>query len=289
MNLFATVAIIAAASTGLAPQDQAQSPLQRFSAARPDLEQKFANAQYKEIIEMLEGIIPSEMPEVQKDPQNPQVQMRSLAELAYYQDMHAYMGRALVMSGDLEQSIASFQKAKEISELKGRETEEFLSPHIQGWEAAIERSKNRLVEIDTLAKTRAELEAKKRLTSAEKKQLEVLKRNALGIEYEANTCKENIAKGPSAIEQIKQTIKNEKEASGRFALAIGGIEETMENEKEMVSSSFGGDKAKYVASVIDTKENLDSLPTRDDKIKFLNRLLFLDPNNKTVQQQLDLV
>jgi len=292
MNFLATVAIIAIAGSGLMSQEQeqAQTPVQRFNAAKAELEKYFANAQYKETVKLLEGIIPAEVPEVKKDEQDPNVLVRSLIELGFFQDMHSNLGRALVMSGNIEQSIESFQKAKSIAELKLKGTEGFLNLQMQGWEQSIEHSKKRLADIETLMKTKAELEAKNRRNSEERKQLEVLKENTLSLEYEASVCKDNITKGPQAIAQMSDLLKKEREDSTKWSPVIAGLEETLKNEREMISSpSFGGDKAKYVASVIDTKTNLDEQPTREDKIKFLNRLAFLDPNNKTVQQQLALV
>jgi len=289
MNLLATAAIIAIACPGLFSQEQPQTPAQRFQAAKPELEKLLANAEYKEAVKLLEGIIPSEIPEVKSDPADPTKLLQSLTELGHYQDMNAYMGRALVMSGNIEQSIESFQKAKVTAELKSKETENFVNSQIQAWEQAIERSKTRLTEIDTLFKTRDELEAKKKRSSEEKKQLQALKDNTLGLEYEANVCKDNISKGPAAIAQMSGALEKEKEDSARFAPVIVGLEEALASEKEMIASNFGGDKVKYVASVIDNKENLTSQPTRDDKIKFLNRLLFLDPSNSTVKQQLALL
>jgi hypothetical protein len=145
------------------------------------------------------------------------------------------------------------------------------------------------VEIETLMKTKSELEAKKRRTSAEKKQLDILKENTLSLEYEATVCKDNISKGPAAIAQMNAALEKEKEDSARFSPVISGLEEDIESEREIISREFNGDKAKYVESVIATPENLGGMRTKDDKIKFLNRLLFLDPNNKTVQQHLALL
>ena len=289
MNFLATAAIIAIAGLGLMSQDQAQTPAQRFLSAMPELEKYFTAAQYTDAIKLLEDLTPSEAPEVKKDPQDPNVLLRSLFELGIYQDMNAYMGRALVMAGKIEQSISSFQKAKDIAELKAKETEGFVNLQIQGWEAAIEHAKTRLQEIETLMKTKEELEAKTKKTSNEKKQLEALKQNTLALEYETNTHKDNISRGPAAIAQMKNALEKEKEDSARFAPVIASLEEALKSERETISSTFGGDKAKYVASVIDTKANLEEQPTKDDKIKLLNRLAFLDPNNKIVQQQLALL
>jgi len=290
MKFLATAAIIAVAGSGLISQDQPQTAAQRFNAASSELGKYFANAQYNEAVKLLEGIIPSEVPEVKRDPQDPNVLLRSLVELGLFQDMHASMGRALVMSGKIEQSIESFNKAKDIAELKSKETEGFVNMQIQGWETAIEHAKGRLVEIETLMKTKEELEAKKKRTSQEKKQLEALKENTLSLEYEANVCKDNISKGPAAIAQMNSILAKEKEDSAKFAPVIAGLQEVLKSEQDMISAApFAGDKAKYVASVVDTKANLENQPTREDKIKFLNRLAFLDPNNKTVQQQLALL
>jgi tetratricopeptide (TPR) repeat protein len=289
MNFLATAAIIAITSSGLMPQDQAQTPPQRFSNARAELERHFASTQYKEVIKLLEGIIPSEVPEVKKDPQDPGVLVNSLIELGLYQDMHSYMGRALVMNGNIERSLDSFQKAKDIAELKTKDTEDLVNTQVQMWTQAIEHAKKRLADIETLMKTKEDLEAKRRRTSEERKQLDAIKENMLGLEYEASVCKENISKGPIAIAQMNDALEKEKENAAMFAPVIAGLEETLKSENEMISANFGGDKAKYVASVVDTKENLEVLTSRDDKIKFLNRLLFLDSNNKTVQQQLALL
>ncbi|MDR2561546.1 MAG: hypothetical protein LBC63_07230 [Holophagales bacterium] len=290
MKFLATAAIIAVAGSGLMSQDQPQTATQRFSAASAELGKYFANAQYNEAVKLLEGIIPSEVPEVKRDPQDPNVLLRSLVDLGLVQDMHASMGRALVMSGKIEQSIESFNKAKDIAELKSKETEDFINAQIQGWETAIEHAKKRLADIETLMKTKEELEAKKKRTSEEKKQLKELTENALSLEYEANVCKDNISKGPAAIAQMNSILVKEKEDSAKFAPVIAGLEEVLKSEQDMIAAPpFSGDKAKYVASVIDTKANLENQPTREDKIKFLNRLTFLDPNNKTVQQQLALL
>jgi len=290
MNFLATAAIVAIAGSGLMSQEQAQTPMQRFNAAKAELEKQFASFQYKDAVKLLGGIIPSETPEVKKDPQDPNVLLRSLVELGNFQDMNAYMGRALVMSGNIEQSIESFQKAKGTAELKAKETEGFINSQIQGWEQTIEHSKKRIADIETLMKTKAELEAKNRRTSKEREQLQQLKDNTLAWEYETNICKDNISKGPAAIEQMSNFLKKEVEDSTKWAPVIAGLEETLKSEREMISSpSFGGDKAKYVASVIDNKDNLNEQPTKEDKIKFLNRLAFLDPSNKAVQQQLALL
>ena len=289
MTFLATAVIIAIASSGLASQDQPQTPVQRFAAAQSQLDKYLAALQPKEAIVLLESIIPSEVPEVQSDPQDPNILIRSLTELGFYQNMYAYLGRAQVLSGDIEKSLESFQKAQSIAETKAKGTEDLVNSQIEGWTQAIEHAKNRLKDIETLIKTKTDLEAKSKKSSEEKKTLKALQDNMLGLEYEANVCRENINKGPLAIEQMNNILKTEREDSGRFALVISGLQETLKNERDLITSNFGGDKAKYVASVVNTKENLENQKTQQDKMSFLNRLLHLDPANKDVQEQLALV
>jgi tetratricopeptide (TPR) repeat protein len=286
MNILRATAIISLAWVGLLSQEPVRTPPQLFLAAKPQLDSHFASHEYKEAVKLLEGIAPDSIPEIKKDPNDPSVLLRSLTEAGAIQDIHVYMGRARVLSGDIEKAIDSFKLARQIAELKTAETEGLVNSQVPAWTQAIEHAKNRLKDIETLMKTKEELEAKTRRNSQERKDLEQLRGSAADLDLEASICKENITRGPLAIDQMKNALQMEVDEVARFASIISDLEASINNEKELISTNFGGDKAKYVDSVINTKENLENQKTPQDKIGFLNRLLWLDPNSADVQKQL---
>lgn len=297
MKYLATAAIIAAASLGLSAQeqDQDQMLLQRFMAVQPQLEKHLAALQHKEAIKLLEDMLPNPIPEVEKNPEDPRVLMASLAEASAIQNMFVYMGRAQVLSGEIEKAIDSFKKANDIAEVKAVETEGLVNSQIQAWTRAVEQAEVRRKEIEEiLARKDAlekEIEGKRKLkTSREKiKEIDNINKDMPNLENQLKVCNQTIQSGPSAIKQMNESLAREKEDAGRFAPVVASLQESIKIEQEFISSNFGGDKSKYVTSVVNTKENLESQKTKQDKVSFLNRLLLLDPANKDVQQQLALL
>jgi len=298
MNLLNTAAVIALASAGLTAQTPGQSYTERFQAIQPELERLIASMDYKEAIEKIEAILPSTTPAFMKNPENPDVGMNSYQELLAIQSFHVYLGRAYVMFGDTEKAISNFKKAEEIAKLNAVEVEAMLTPLIEQWSAAVEFSKQQLVQREGVANAqeqletrKKEIESKRRQNNNDKQILAQIAENELKIQEYINNIpvwEANLERAPVAIEQLNGMINTAKEDITKFSPAIKGLEEDLQAEKDLIASRFNGDIPRYVTSVAETKENLDSLQSQADKVKFLNRLLFLDPKNVAAQKQLDI-
>jgi len=297
MNFLATAAIVAIAGSGLMSQDQdqAQTHMQRFIAVQPQLEKHLEALQHKEVIELLKGMIPDTIPDMEKNPEDPRVLRASLADITAIQSMFVYLGRAQVLSGEIEEAIDSFKKAQDIAEIKAAGTEDLINLQIQSMTQAMEQSKVRLQEIESAMTKKNELEkelegkTKLKINRQKVKDLEAMVKDVPNWENQIKICNQTIEKGPAAIQQMNEAISMEKANAGKFAPAIAGLEDSLKKEQEIISSDFGGDKAKYVSSVINAKGILEKQKTMQDKASFLNRLLVLDSANKDVQKQLALL
>ena len=299
MKFLNTTAIIAFAGAGLMAQAPAQSYADQFQAIQPELDKLIASMDYKEVIEKIGAILPSATPAFTKDPQNPGVGMNSYQELVSIQSFHVYLGRAYVMLGDTEKAISNFNKAEEIANTNAVEIEDVLTPLIAQWSAAADNSKQQLEQRDEVIKlkeqfegVKKEIEAKRRQNNDDKQRLAKIAENELKLQEYFNNVpvwEANLERAPAMVEQLNGFISVSKEDTTKFSPVIKGLEEDLQAEKDLIESKFGGDKARYVTSVVETKENLDNLQSQADKVKFLNRLLFLDTKNAAAQKQLDIL
>jgi hypothetical protein len=204
--------------------------------------------------------------------------------------MHTYLGRAYAMSGGFEKAIFNFQKSEEIAVLNATEIEDVIPPFIDYWNMIAANSKQ---EIEGAAKRMAEkkdLEAIKKPTKSQKETLANLEKNVVPyIQDNEPAWRDRVQRAPAVIEQLQGMLDASKMYPGRFTPVIDSIQNDINSEKEVIDSKFGGDKAKYVDSVLGTKGNIESLPTQADKLKFLYRLLHLDPQSEAVKKQIDIV
>jgi len=292
MRILNTVAVAALVCTGLTAQTPPiQSYVQQFNDVKAELDNLMASQQFKEAVEKIKAILPPVTPDFEKDPENPQVGINSYFGLNAIQSFHVYLGRALVMAGDVEGAISNFTKAEQIANQNAVDLDSVLSPIIESWTATVEQNKKALAEAaqtkEELEAEAKKLEAKARRNKAEEEKLTKLKESLALIEKNTAVWEENLKRAPAIIEQLNAMNNGAKEDTKRFEPAIAAMTNDLKAENELISSKFNGDKVKYVTSVAGTKDNFENL-NQADKVKFLNRLLFLDPKNAVAQKQLDI-
>jgi tetratricopeptide (TPR) repeat protein len=299
MKIFSTAAIIALAGTGLVAQSSA-SLAERFQNIHQEVGALMSAMNYSEAIKKLEAIIPATTPNFVKDPEDPSLAYNSFIELSALQDMYVSIGQAFVMNGETEKAIASFQKAEEIAGLIAGNVEEALAPLIENWNGVIPVLTKNLEDIGALKeektgieKQKAELEAKRRRTRDENRMLAAMTERLTllntvlpQLDEQVPAWEENLQRAPEMVDYFNQRIADAKENTTRFSPAIQGLQQDLNSENELITGRFNGNKTRYVDSVISTEANLASIQNNADKVKFLNRLLFLDPNNNDVKQHL---
>ena len=287
MKIVKAFAILAFAGVGFLAQ--AQSYVEQFSAAKPELERLMGSMQYREVIEKIQAILPTELPEFAKDPNDPQVGMNSYYDLGSIQDFHSILFRALYMSGDTQGAIDCLERARAIALNNAEEISGVVAPIIDRWSAAKQESNKSLEDIAPIKEQRelekGNLEAKQKRNRKENERLNALTAELESIDKDIAGWEDNQKRAPLAVEQLRGYAKSANEDAQSFARDIEVITGDLVAENQEIQNKFDNDPAKYVAAAVNPV-NLARLTNPREKVRFLNRLLFLDPQNEEVMEQI---
>jgi len=268
------IILIPALVSTLVAQDQAPPTLsQKAKAETPVINKLLADFDGKEALAKAEAMIPANKPEFDKS--SPAKGIASSSEYAALISIYTLAGKAAVAYGDWDKSVGYLRRAKEIAQENAAGTTIALAPAIDMWKKAESAGK---AYIEEGAARRKELQEKATRTESEEVELKNFK-----------THENNVKQGPVAVTQLQGILDGLKDDADHFDGPISGIEKSIKSEKDQIDSpQFKGDKIKYVNAVMNPS-NLESRATKADKISFVSRLLFLDPNNKKAQKQMDVL
>jgi hypothetical protein len=178
MKTLVRIAVIAFAGLGVLAQAQAQEYTNKLNAAKPKLDALMQSMKYGEAAETVRAMLPAEVPDFPKDPANPMAARNNFYEMGSLQDLHEYLYKALLASGDKEGAVACIKRAEEIAQRNAADTEEGLAPTIDSWATAVEVSTKNLEEAapikEQLEAAIAQLESKPK---RKKKEDEALAKN----------------------------------------------------------------------------------------------------------------
>jgi septal ring factor EnvC (AmiA/AmiB activator) len=308
MNMLKRIAIVAIAGfggfggvAGFGILAQAQEYTNKFNNAKREMDGLMQSMKYGDVVDKIRAIIPAEIPDFPRDPANPQAVVKGFYEMGSLQDFHDYLYRALLMSGDTEGAIACIKTAEEIAKRNAADTETGLAPTIESWSKAVGESTK---SIEEAAPIKEKLEAEKESLQAEKAQIEsmpkrkrahnqrlaaieadlaAIEADLAALAQDMAVWENNVKRAPATIDQLNGYIDTAKKDAAKFANDIKDMESDLAAEGDEIESKHGGSKAKYVAAVLRDASAKD----QKEKVRFLNRLLFLDPKNAAVKKQLD--
>jgi hypothetical protein len=285
MKTLVRIAVMAFAGLGVLAQ--AQEYTNKFNAAKRELDGLMESMKYVEVVKKVREILPAEIPVFPKDPADPRVGQTNHFEMGSLQDFHEYLYKALLASGDKEGAIACIKKAEEIAKLNAVDTEAALAPTIGVWSAAIEDSTKNMEEAapvkEQLEAEKSRLESMPKRKKADNKLLADVEADLASLANDMAVWENNLKTAPAVLNQLNRYIDTAKKDSVKFAQEIKDMESDLADERDVIDSKFKGDKAKYVAAAL---PNAGAMDTRE-KVRFLNRLLFLDPDSAAVRKQLD--
>jgi hypothetical protein len=281
---------------------QAQDFTGKFNAARPELDTLMQSMQYGEVTMKVREMFPEGIPDFPQDPANPHVALTNLGEMTSILALHDYLQRALFMSGRTEDAIACIKTIEEIAKKGAADTEAGLAPTIESQSAVIRESTANIDKVTPnkeqseadIAKLRTEqtqLESLKKRKKAEdqrlgaiKAELEPLEQALASMERDIAVWKSNHQTATEGLRQLNGFVGAAKKGAARFAPDLEKMESGLAEEKGVIDSKFKGNKAKYVAA---TLPSANSIEDQKEKVRFLNRLLFLDPKSGAVKKQLN--
>jgi hypothetical protein len=287
MKALRRIAIVAFAGLGALTFAQAQGYANKFRDNRSEIDRLMHSMKYGEVVKIVQAILPAGIPDFPQNPADPAVGLNNYSELGSILDFHEVLYKALLASGDKEGAIVCIKKAEEIAKRNAVDTEAAMTPTIESWSTAVEESTKNIEEAtpikEQLAAEKSRIESMPKRKKADNQRLAVVEADLDSLEQDMAVWENNLKTAPAIVNQLNRYINTAKKDSAKFAQEIKDMESDLADEKDVIDSKFKGDKVKYVTAAL---PNANSMSPRD-KVQYLNRLLFLDPNSAAVRKQLD--
>lgn len=277
VKLMRTFALLPAllVSTALVAQAPAPSLGDRVKAERPAIEKLMADLKFSEAVQRAEALVPPTAPTFDKA--NNQTLVNSASAFLDLAEAHRLVVETTDAAGAWEKALDHARTAKALA------TECYASvkePFAQTVSYYIQSEKRAKQVLEENADRIKELKAKTNLDPGERQELDL----ALGVEKEVVES----AKWAKFFQTYLDVTKRESEA---YDPLVAVMEKKLKGEAEQVEAykAGNGDKLKWVDAVISSPAYLEAQGDKAGKARFLHRLAALDPENKKVQKQMDIL
>ena len=271
-SAFLSFLLVPAALVAQAP---AQSLGDRVKTERPAVEQLMAELKYLEAMKRAEALLPATRPTFDKS--NNQTLVQSCAAFLDLAEAHRLAAEAADSAGAWEKALEYARAAKALAlESYAGVKEPFAQTAAYYTQSGV-RAKQVLDENDARIK---ELKAKTVLDPGERQELDL----ALGVEKEVV----DDAKWVKFFQTYLDVTKRESEAYDPLVKVMEG---KLKGEADQVADykAGKGEKSKWVDAVVSSPAYLEAQGDKGGKARWLYRLAALDPDNKKVQHQLDIL
>jgi hypothetical protein len=273
-SMFLSIVLIPAALIAQAPAST-QSLGDRVKAERPAIEQLMAELKYPEAFKRAETLIPATRPAFDKSTNQTLVQSCS-ANLDIAQ-AYRLAAEAADSAGLWEKALEYAKTAKSLAVESYAGAKEPFGQTVAYYSQAGIRAKQVLEENDARIK---ELKGKTTLDAGERQELDL----AIGVEKEVG----DDAKWVTFFQTYLDVTKRESEA---YDPLVKLMEDKLKNEADQVTDykAGKGERSKWVEAVISSPAYLEAQGDKAGKARWLYRLATLEPDNKKVQHQLDIL
>lgn len=262
-------------SAALLAQAPTPSLGDRVKAERPAVEQLLADLKHTEALKRAEALLPATRPTFDKKDNSTLVQ--SCAANLDMAEALRLAAEAADASGAWEKALEYARTAKSLANECYAGVKEPFTQTVAYYKQAGLRAQQVLDENDARIK---ELKGKSALDPGERQELDL----ALGVEKEVLDC----AKWMKFFQTYLDVTKRE---DGAYDPLVKVMEEKLKSEADQIAEykAGKGEKTKWVEAVISTPAYLERFAEKSGKAQWLNRLAFLDPENRKVQHQLDVL
>ena len=262
-------------SAALLAQAPAPSLGDRVKAERPAVEQLLADLKHTEALKRAEALLPATRPTFDKKDNSTLVQ--SCAANLDMAEALRLAAEAADASGSWEKALEYARTAKSLANECYAGVKEPFTQTVAYYKQAGLRAQQVLDENDARIK---ELKGKSALDPGERQELDL----ALGVEKEVLDC----AKWMKFFQTYLDVTKRE---DGAYDPLVKVMEEKLKSEADQIADykAGKGERTKWVEAVISTPAYLERFAEKSGKAQWLNRLAFLDPENRKVQHQLDVL
>lgn len=247
----------------------------QVKAARPEIEKLMADLAYPEAQKRAEALLPATRPVFDKTDNRTMVQ--SCGVFLDLAEANRLALEASDSAGAWEKALDYAKNAKALtSECYATIKEPFektVAYYVQTGIRAkqvLEENKDRI----------QELKAKSVLDGGERQELDL----ALGVEKE-------VVDDAKWVKFFQTYLDVAKRDSGLYDPLVKVMEDKLKGEADQIEAykAGKGDKSKWVEAVVSTPSYLEAQGDRAGRARWLYRLAILDPDNKKVQHQLDIL
>ena len=248
---------------------------ERVKAERPAIEKLLADLNFPEAMKRAEALLPPTMPVFDKTDNGTMVQSCSI-----FLDLAEANRLALETSdsaGAWEKALEYAKTARSLTTECYASIKEPFTQMVISYTAFEARAKQVLDENDARIK---ELKAKKDLDPGERQELDL----ALGVEKE-------VVDDAKWVKFFQTYLDVAKRDSGLYDPLVKVMEDKLKGEADQILEykAGKGEKTKWVEAVVMSPAYLEAQGDRAGKARWLYRLATLDPENKKVQRQLDIL
>jgi hypothetical protein len=272
ISAFLSCLLLPAALVAQAP---AQSLGDRVKAERPAVEQLMKDLKYPEAMKRAEALLPPTRPAFDKS--NNQTLVQSCGVYLDLAEANRLAAEAADSAGAWEKALDYAKTAKSLAVESHAGVKEPFTQTVAYYAQSGVRAKQVLEENDARIK---DLKGKSVLDPGERQELDL----ALGVEKEVVDS----AKWVRFFQTYLDVTKRESEA---YDPLVKIMEDKLKGEAEQIADykAGKGDKTKWVEAVVSTPAYLEAQGDKAGKARFLYRLTVLDPDNRKVQHQLDVL
>lgn len=248
---------------------------QRLRTERPEIERLIRELQPREALARAEAMLPTAKAVFDKT--SPQTMYMSYASFLSLSQAYHLAFKAANAAGQWEKALDFVKKAKETAVENHSSIQEPFKLIAKNSKAMAARTRETLKENEAYI---AELKAKKDPDSSDKQQLELVEKERKNID--------EFEKRAVAFEGFIQTAKADSE---RYDPFLAFVEKQIKDEATQIEEykAGKGEKSKWVEAIIANPSTYAAYTDKKDLIGFLYRLNVLDPDNKKVLHQIDVV
>lgn len=268
------VPVLLAPATLMA-QAPAPSLGDQVRAARPEIQKLMADLKFQEAFQKAQALLPATRPAFDKT--NNQTMIASCIQTVDLGQAYRLAVETADAAGQWEKALEYAKEAKAIGGEAYPIVKEPFEKMVAYYNAGEAKANEVLKENADRIK---ELKAMTAPNPGEKQELDL----ALGVEKEAA----DDAKWSKFFQTYLGAMKEETTA---YDSLIAVMEKKLQGEADQIANYAAGkgDKTKWVEAVISSPAYLEAQGDKDGKMRWLNRLAVIDPDNKKVQREIDIL
>ena len=262
-------------AVALAAQAPAPSLGDRVKAERPAVEKLMAELKFKEALVQAEALLPPARPAFDKT--NNQTLVQSCGVFLDLAEANRLAAEAADSAGVWEKALDFAKAARSLAVECQAGLKEPFEKTVAYYKMAATRAQQVLDENDARIK---ELKGKATLDAGDRQELDL----ALSVEKE-------VTDGTKWSKFFQVYLDVTKREATAYDPLVKVMEEKLKSETDQVAAYIpgGGVIAKWVEAVVSTPAYLEAQGDKAGQGRWLHRLALLDPENKKVQLQLDIL